>query len=480
MSQKIVRMLLVLLLATLVFAACGQETGTGTTTESPAAEGEAAESPAAEGEAAESPAAEGDATESPAAEADTTETPAAGADTTETPAAEATGPVELADGRVVLAVLNDQSGIYADLSGPRSVEAVNMAVEDFQEKYGEDALGGSIEVISADHQNKPDLANARAQEMYERNGADVILDVPNSAAGLAVAGQAQSNKKLFLAIGPATTALTGENCNKYTFHYAYDTYMLAQGTGATVTNEVGKNWYIMYPDYAFGQDMNENFTNAIEANEGQVVHSDPTPFPSDDFSTYLLKAPTLSPKPEILGTMHAGGEMINVVKQFNEFGLRDQGINLAVGLMFLTDIHALGADAFAGTLYTDAWYWNMDDEARAWADRFNERTGVRPTFAHAANYSAAMQYLEAIRRAGTDESDAVVEALEGYEFNDFFARNAQVRPEDHRVIHDAYLARVKPAAEVEEDWDYVEIVRTIPAEEAFMPLDQSQCNMPTE
>ncbi len=390
---------------------------------------------------------------------------------------DAGGDVKLTGDKVVLAVLNDQSGVYADLSGKNSVEAVNMAVADFNAKYGENALGGPIEVITADHQNKPDLANSKAQEMYDRSGADVILDVPTSSAALAVANMAEQKKKLHINIGAATTALTNAECNKYTFHYAYDTYMLANGTGSVVTKDVGKSWYIIYPDYAFGQDMNKSFQNAIKANGGQVIQSDAAPFPNDDFSTYLLKAPSLKPKPQVLGTMQAGGDLVNVVKQFNEFGLRDKGITLAVGLMFITDIHALGADAFNGTIYTDAWYWNLDKESRAWADRFNERTKTRPSFAHAGNYSAAMQYLEAIRRAGSDEADAVVEELEGHEFNDFFARNAKIRAEDHRVIHDAYLAQVKPASEVKEEWDYVKILSTIPAAEAFAPVEQSTCKL---
>ncbi|HEX6287859.1 MAG TPA: ABC transporter substrate-binding protein, partial [Herpetosiphonaceae bacterium] len=423
----------------------------------------------------------GSTTQSPAASAE----PSAAASPSESAAAAPSGsaaaapagPVTLTDNKVVLAVLNDQSGVYAQLSGNNSVEAVKMAVEDFKAKYGESALGGPIEVISADHQNKPDLANSKAQEMYDRSAADVILDVPTSSAALAVANVAKEKKRLHINITAATTALTGDQCNKYTFHYAYDTYMLANGTGAVVTKDVGKNWYIMYPDYAFGQDMEKSFRSAIEGNGGKVIQSDATPFPNDDFSTFLLKAPSLNPKPEVLGTMQAGNDLVNVVKQFNEFGLRNQGVTLAVGLMFITDIHALGADAFNGTIYTDAWYWNMDKEARDWADRFQQRTQSRPSFAHAGNYSAAMQYLEAIRRAGSDSADDVVKQLEGFSFNDFFARNATIRAEDHRVIHDVYLAQVKPAAEVTEDWDYVKILRTIPAAEAFKPVSETTCKM---
>jgi branched-chain amino acid transport system substrate-binding protein len=249
--------------------------------------------------------------------------------------------------------------------------------------------------------------------------------------------------------------------------------MLAHGTGTTVTKQGGKNWYVVYPDYAFGQDMQKSFASAISAAGGTVIAKDPTPFPNDNFSTFLLKAPNLSPKPDVLGTMQAGGDLVNLVKQYNEFKLRDKGIKLSVGLMFITDIHSLGPDAFAGTTFTDAWYWNLDARSRAWADKFQKRTHTRPSFAHAGNYSAAMQYLESVQRAGTDASDAVVKQLDGRSFDDVFARNAKIRAEDHRVIHDVYLAEVKPSSQVTEDWDYEKIIRTIPAAEAFRPAAAS-------
>src|SRR6266545_2374169 len=308
---------------------------------------------------------------------------------------------KISDDKIVLGVLNDQTGIYADLSGPKAVEAVKMAVEDFKAKHGDDVVTKNIEVVGADHQNKPEIANTKAQEMYDRQKADVILDVPNSAAALAVAGQALAKKKLFIDITAATTALTGDKCNKYTFHYAYDTYMLANGTGTTVTRAGKKNWYIVYPDYAFGQDMEKSFSKAVD---------------------------------------HAGGELVSLVKQYNQFKLKEKGIGLAVGLMFITDIHSLGPDALAGTTFTDAWYWNFDDQNRQWADKFKEKTGSRPSFAHAGNYSAAMNYLEAVQAAGTDASDDVVKNLEGKQIDDFFLRHGKVRAEDHRVIHDVYLA----------------------------------------
>lgn len=382
---------------------------------------------------------------------------------------------EFTDDKIVLAVLNDASGVYKDVSGSNSVKAVQMAIDDFQEKYGDDAVVEDIEVTSADHQNLPDVANTKAQELYDREGADIILDVPTSSAALAVAGQAAAKKKLYMNIGAATTELTGAQCNKYTFHYAYDTYMLANGTGTAVTEQGGTNWQLIYPDYAFGQDMVKSFTTAIEGAGGSVSGTIATPFPNDNFATFLTKAGEANP--DVIGTMHAGGDLINLVKQYNESGLREKGIDLAVGLMFLTDIHSLGVEAFAGTMFTDAWYWNFDERNREFADRFLEETGIRPTYAHVGNYSAATQYLEAVQAAGTDDADTIVEELEGKKIDDVFLRNGEIRAEDHRVIHDVYLARVKSPEQVTEEWDYEEIIATIPAEEAFRPVEESGCSM---
>ena len=377
--------------------------------------------------------------------------------------------------KLVLAVLNDQSGVYKDASGPNSVKAVKMAVADYQKKYGDKAVVDKIEVTSTDHQNKPDIANTKASELYERGGTDVILDVPTSSAALAVANQAKNHKKLFLDVSAASTALTGAQCNKYTFQWAYNTYMLANGTGRTVTENGGKKWTIIYPDYEFGQNMNKSFTAAISKAGGTVQSAIPTPFPNDNFATFLTKAG--SGNPDVIGTMHAGGDLDNLVKQFHESGLKEKGVELAVGLMTLQDIRVVGVEQFAGTVFTDAWYWNMDAEARAWADRFQSETGTRPSFEHAGNYSAALQYLEAVQSAGTDDADAVIGKLEGAKLNDMFLRNGEVRAKDHLVVHDAYLARVKKPADVKEDWDYEEIVNKIPAAEAFAPAEESGCSM---
>ncbi len=381
------------------------------------------------------------------------------------------GSSKLTDDKVVIGLLNDQSGVYKDLSGPNSKVAIEMAIEDYKAKYGDKAVAKTIEIVTADHQNKADIANSKAQEMYDRQKADVILDVPNSAAALAVATQAKNKKKLYINIGAGTTALTGASCNKYTFHWAYNTAVLARGTAGTITKEGGKSWNIVYPDYAFGQDMNKSFSAEVTKNGGSVGQSIASPFPSDNFATFITKAGEGNPK--VIGSMHAGGDLINFVKQFNQSSLKGK-VQLAVGLMFITDIHSLGVDQFAGTQFTDAWYWNFDAQNKKWADRFKEKTNTRPSFAHAANYSAAMNYLEAVQAAGTDNADAIVAQLEGKKINDVFLRNGEVRKADHAVIHDVYLAKVKSSAP--EEWDYEDIEKTIPAAEAYGPANPA-CSM---
>lgn len=381
---------------------------------------------------------------------------------------------KISDGKVVIGLLNDQSGVYKDLSGPNSKVAIQMAIDDYKAKYGDRAVAKDIEIVTADHQNKPDIANTKAQEMYDRDKADIILDVPTSSAALAVATQAKAKKKLFIDIGAGTTALTGKSCNKYTFHWAYDTYMLANGTGTNTVQGGGKNWSIVYPDYAFGQDMTKSFTTAVTKGGGTVQQKIATPFPNENFSTFITKAN--SSKPDVIGIMAAGGDLVNFVKQYNQAGLQGK-TQLAVGLMFITDIHSLGVDQFAGTTFTDAWYWNFDAQNKAWADKFKAKTNTRPSFAHAGNYSAALQYLESVQAAGTDASDAVVKNLEGKKINDVFLRNGEVRAADHRVLHDAYLVKVKQKDQVKEDWDYEEVVKTIPASEAFNPTVSPDCTM---
>jgi ABC-type branched-subunit amino acid transport system substrate-binding protein len=385
---------------------------------------------------------------------------------------------KLSGGKIVLGVISDMSGPYSGIDGKYSVAAVQMAVEDFKAKYGRRAVTTDITVVSADHQNKPDVARTDAQQMYDRQGVDAIFDVPTSSAALAIADVAKSAKKLYFNVSAASDDLNGKSCNKYTFHYAYDTNMLANGTGKTATANGAKRWYIIYPDYAFGQDMLRGFTQAITASGGTVVGSAASPFPNptEDYSSLLLKAASLSPKPDTIGVMQAGADLDNAVKQYNQFKLKDQGIRLVAGLMGIFDVQALGPDALAGAQYTDAWYWNADATNRAFADRFLARTHARPNFENAGNYSAALQYLEAVQAAGTDGADAVEKQLSGKHIDDVFLRHGTIRAADHLVTHDTYLAEVKPASAVTDPGDYEKIIKTVPADQAYDP-PSSACHL---
>lgn len=293
------------------------------------------------------------------------------------------GNEKISDGKLVLGVLNDQSGPYKDLSGPNSVEAVKMAVDDWKAAHKDDAVTTDIEVITADFSTKPDVANTKAQEMYDRENADIILDVPNSAAALAVATQAKNKKRVYINVGGGTSALTGASCNKYTLHWAYDTYMLANGAAKSVTESGGKNWSIVYPDYEFGQASDKLYTGAVEAAGGKVISHIPTPFPNENFATFITKA--RQGNPDVIASMHGGGDLANFFKQYQQSG-GDKNTKVVGGVVFLSDIKSIGAETLKGMQFTDSWYWNMDKEARAWADRFQEKVGTRPTAINAGNY----------------------------------------------------------------------------------------------
>ncbi|MBB5234907.1 ABC transporter substrate-binding protein [Deinococcus budaensis] len=378
----------------------------------------------------------------------------------------------LSDNTVRVGVLTDLSGVYSELSGQGSVRAAQLAAQDFM--AANPSYRGKVQVVGVDHQNKADVASNKAAEMIDRQNVDMLVDLPTSSAALAASEVAKSKKIPVMVVTGGTTALTNEKCNKYTFHYAYDNYMLANGTGTAVTKRGGNSWYIIYPNYAFGQDLNRQMMAAVTENKGRMVtQSDATPFPNTDFSSYLLKAQGLRPK--VFGTMQAGADLVNVVKQYNEFGLRQQGIGLGIGLLFETDVAALGQDAFAGALATVPWYWNLDQRSRTWAAKFEKSFGKKPTWAQAGVYSATMTYLNAVARAKSDGGDAVVKALEGHRFSDFYARSAYIRPQDHRVILDVYTVQVKPRSQAKEAGDIFTKVSTIPAARAFQPLSESKC-----
>jgi len=381
---------------------------------------------------------------------------------------------QLSGDKVKLGVLIDMNGPYSAALGPFAVKAAQMAADAFMKRHLE--FAGKVEVIGFDHQNKADVATSKASEMIEREGIDAIFGVGNSACALAVAGVVKTRNALLMESGSGTTELTNEQCNSHTFHYAYDNWMLANGTGTAVTRRGGKTWFIIYPNYTFGRNLDAQMRKAVEAAGGRMVaQSDATPFPNTDFSSYLLKAQSLGP--EIFATMQAGADLVNVVKQYNEFALKKKGIGLAIGLLGEAEVDALGQDAYAGAVVTLPWFWNLDEQSKQWSSEFEKAFAKKPNWQHGAIYSAVSTYLEAVARAKSDNADRVRAALEGYQFSDFFARNATIRRQDHRVILDVVHVEVKPRIEATEERDYFKVVSRTAAAQAFMPLSESKCQM---
>src|ERR671918_120435 len=380
---------------------------------------------------------------------------------------------EISGNAVKIGVMNDQSGLYADLAGQGSVEAARMAVEDF----GGSVNGAAIEVLSADHQNKPDVGSNIVRQWIDVDDVDVIVDVPTSSVALAVTEIVKEKDRVFLVSGAATTQLTGEACSPNTIHYTYDTYALAVGTGRAMVQEGGDTWFFITADYAFGHQLEEDTSKVVQEQGGEVLGSVRHPLSTADFSSYLLQAQGSGAK--VIGLANAGTDTTNAIKQANEFGITQAGQQLASLLMFLTDIDALGLDVAQGLVMTTGFYWDMNDETRAWSERFNERVGQMPTMVQAGVYSAVTHYLNAIKETGSDEAKAVVEQMKATPVNDFFAKNGTIR-DDGRMVHDMYLAEVKTPDESEGRWDYYEILRTIPGDQAFLPVSESSCSLVTQ
>ncbi len=371
-------------------------------------------------------------------------------------------------GPIKIAVVTDLSGVYAALAGPGAVKATEMAVKDF----GGSVLGRPIEVDAIDHRNNGPEAAVKAREAID-GGAEMLLDVTNSAVALAVSAVAKEKHKLLIATGAASSALTGAACSKYTYHYAYDTYALAYSTGRYIASETGgKTWYGIVPNYAFGQQMLADFTSAIGLEGGSFVHSDMIPLGNTDFSSYLLAAKNSGA--QVLGVLNAGADTVNTMKAVKQFGI-DKSMKVAVGLLFLGDVDAL-PDVFAGSRITTSWYWNEDKPARAWADRYaKEMNGLRPTDIQASDYSATTQWLNAVKATGTTDADKIVAYLDGRKFNDFYAHNGEWRGRDHRVLHDMYVVDVIPKEQIKEPHAWFKILQTIPPNRAFRPESESKC-----
>lgn len=368
---------------------------------------------------------------------------------------------------VKVGFLTDMSSVYADIDGAGGVEAIKMAIADLKGV----AAGKKVEFIFADHQNKADVASAKAREWFDTQGLDLLIGGTNSGANLAMATVAAEKKKPFIAIGAGSSALTNANCTPYTIHYAYDTAALANGTGAAVTKAGGKSWYFLTADYAFGQALQADTQAVVTKTGGTVKGSVKHPLNASDFSSFLLQAQGSGA--QILGLANAGGDTINAVKAANEFGIT-KGMKLAGLLMFINDVHSLGLKTTEGMYLTDSWYWNQTPEARAWSRRFFEKMKRMPSSLQAADYSAVTHYLKAVDAIKTDDADKVIAQMKATPIKDFYTTGT-IRKEDGRGIHDMYLMQVKSPKESTEPWDYYKVVAKIPGEEAFTKLADSKC-----
>jgi branched-chain amino acid transport system substrate-binding protein len=368
---------------------------------------------------------------------------------------------------VKIGFITDMSGVYTDLDGAGGAEAIRMAVADF----GGNVNGKKIEVMVADHQNKADVAASKAREWFDRQGLDMLVGGTNSATALAMAKVAAEKKKPFIVIGAGTSRLTNEECTPYTVHYAYDTVALARGTGGAVVKQGGKSWFFLTADYAFGHSLEKDTAAVVTANGGKVLGSVKHPLGASDFSSFLLQAQ--SSKAQILGLANAGGDTINSIKAANEFGVT-KSMRLAGLLMFINDVHALGLPLTQGMYQTDSWYWDLNEETRAWAKKYYAKHKKQPSSLQAADNSATTQYLNAVKSIGSDDGDKVMAQFRKMKISDFYAKNGTVRP-DGRMVHDMYLLEVKKPNESKFAWDYYKVLQTIPGDEVFTKKAETKC-----
>src|SRR5215475_2304141 len=376
---------------------------------------------------------------------------------------------QISDGVVKIGVMNDQSSLYADLTGQGSVVAARMAVEDF----GAAAKNMKVEIIFADHQNKADVGSNIARQWYDADKVDVIVDVPNSAVALAVNQITRDKGKAFLVSGAATSDLTGKACSPNTIHWTYDTWALANGTGNAVVKTGGDTWFFLTADYAFGHALERDTEAVVLKNGAKVLGKVRHPLNTQDFSSFLLQAQ--ASKAKIIGLANAGGDTTNAIKQAAEFGIVKGGQSLAGLLVFITDVHALGLPTAQGLIFTEAFYWDMNDKTRAFAKRFAELDrGIHPTMIHAGVYAATLHYLKAVEALKSDDGTKVIEKMKATPTDDPLFGKGTIRV-DGRKVHPAYLFEVKKPSESKKPWDYYKLRATIPAEQAFRPLDQGDC-----
>ncbi len=368
---------------------------------------------------------------------------------------------------VKIGVLTDMSGVYSDLGGQGSVTAAQMAIADF----GGKVLGKPIELVYADHQNKADVGANKVREWYDTQGVDMVTDVLNSAVALAVAKVSAEKKRIMINAGAASTRLTNEDCTPYTVHYVYDTYALANGPAKPIVKSGGDTWFFLTADYAFGHSLEKDTSEAVKAAGGKVVGAVRHPLNASDFSSFLLQAQ--ASKAKIIGLANAGGDTINSIKAANEFGITKN--QTLVGLLTtIVDIHALGLPTTQGMMFTEGYYWDLNDDTRKWSRRYFDKMKKMPSMLQAGVYSAVTTYLKAVQAAGTDDADAVMKKLKEQPINDFFAKGGKIR-EDGRMVHDMYLVQVKKPAESKYPWDYYHVKAVIPGNEAFQPLALSRC-----
>ncbi len=377
---------------------------------------------------------------------------------------------DASDGKVKIGILNDQSGVYADFGGKSSVEAAKMAIED----YGGKVLGVPVEIVDADHQNKPDIASNIARQWYDTEQVDAIMELTTSSVALAVQAIGKEKKKIDIVTGAATTELTGKQCSPYGFHWAYDTHALAVGTGGALVKQGGDSWFFLTADYAFGYSLEQQTSDFVKASGGSVVGAVRHPLATTDFSSFLLQAQSSGAK--VVGLANAGADTQNAIKQAAEFGITQGGQRLAALLFTLAEVHGLGLEAAQGLTLTEGFYWNRDEDSQKFGKRFFERTGKMPNMVHAGTYSAVLQYLKAIEKAGTDETEAVAKALHEMPVDDVFGRGGTVGP-NGRMFHDMYLLEVKKPGDSKEPWDYFNVLATIPGKEAYIDPAKSGCEL---
>jgi branched-chain amino acid transport system substrate-binding protein len=383
--------------------------------------------------------------------------------------ASAAAQAQVSDDAVKIGVLTDHSGGFAYLTGKLSVAAAQMAVDDF----GGKVLGKPIRVLTADHQNKSDIAAAISRKWFEAEGVDAITDVAGSAVALATQEIARPRNKILLISGAATTDLTGKSCSETTTQWSYDTYALGKGTASQVTKKGGDTWFFLTSDYAFGHSLQANATHFVEESGGKVLGSVRFPFGSSDFSSFLLQAQ--ASKAKVIGLAMSGADLLTAVKQAREFGIVQSGQSLASLLIYINDIEGLGLDIAQGLTLTTSFYWDTNDETRAWSKRFMERSGgVLPNMLTAGTYASVLHYLKAVQAAGTDDGRAVAAKMSETRVNDFYNKDVEVRP-DGRVMHKMYLMKVKSPSESKSRGDFYTVLAETSGDQAFRPLSEGEC-----